>query len=206
MYQSVTRNIEVTVTPRIPRRSLLAGDQRIFLGLHDRDHQPWNRDGSAAHAALAHHRRDRTQAGGARAGVVGKQPVLKPGESFEYTSGVPLPTPSGFMTGSYGMVSAERRAVRHRDPDLFARQPGARKRTLQLSRLRVVRHVRRLETHRSRCRTRRSPRSRRSRPCRRGRTAGTSAASPRRSRASTSTARAARSLRNTRTPRSWNSR
>ena len=40
-------------------------------------------------------------------GVVGKQPVLKPGESFEYTSGVPLPTPSGFMTGSYGMVSAD---------------------------------------------------------------------------------------------------
>jgi ApaG protein len=40
------------------------------------------------------------------AGVVGKQPVLKPGESFEYTSGVPLPTPSGFMAGSYGMVSA----------------------------------------------------------------------------------------------------
>src|SRR5207237_9864851 len=40
------------------------------------------------------------------AGVVGKQPVLKPGESFEYTSGVPLPTPSGFMTGTYGMVSA----------------------------------------------------------------------------------------------------
>jgi ApaG protein len=30
--------------------------------------------------------------------------VLKPGESFEYTSGVPLPTPSGFMTGSYGMA------------------------------------------------------------------------------------------------------
>ncbi len=40
------------------------------------------------------------------AGVVGKQPVLEPGGSFEYTSGVPLPTPSGFMTGSYGMVSA----------------------------------------------------------------------------------------------------
>ena len=38
--------------------------------------------------------------------MVGKQPVLKPGESFEYTSGVPLPTPSGFMTGSYGMVTA----------------------------------------------------------------------------------------------------
>ena len=40
------------------------------------------------------------------AGVVGEQPVLKPGENYEYTSGVPLPTPSGFMVGSYGMVTA----------------------------------------------------------------------------------------------------
>ena len=39
-------------------------------------------------------------------GVVGEEPVLKPGESFEYTSGVPLPTPSGFMAGSYGMITA----------------------------------------------------------------------------------------------------
>ena len=39
------------------------------------------------------------------AGVVGEEPVLKSGESFEYTSGVPLPTPSGFMVGTYGMVS-----------------------------------------------------------------------------------------------------
>ena len=39
------------------------------------------------------------------AGVVGEEPVLKPGENFEYTSGVPLPTPSGFMTGTYGMLT-----------------------------------------------------------------------------------------------------
>ena len=38
-------------------------------------------------------------------GVVGEEPLLKPGDSFEYTSGVPLPTPSGFMTGSYGMIT-----------------------------------------------------------------------------------------------------
>ena len=36
-------------------------------------------------------------------GVVGEQPVLKPGESFEYTSGTPLPTPSGIMVGTYFM-------------------------------------------------------------------------------------------------------
>jgi len=38
-------------------------------------------------------------------GVVGEEPVLEPGASYEYTSGVPLPTPSGIMMGSYGMVT-----------------------------------------------------------------------------------------------------
>ena len=37
-------------------------------------------------------------------GVVGEKPVLAPGQAFEYTSGTPLPTPSGFMTGTYHMV------------------------------------------------------------------------------------------------------
>ncbi|HET9148635.1 MAG TPA: Co2+/Mg2+ efflux protein ApaG [Acetobacteraceae bacterium] len=38
-------------------------------------------------------------------GVVGEQPLLEPGEAFEYTSGTPLETPSGFMTGQFHMVS-----------------------------------------------------------------------------------------------------
>ena len=38
-------------------------------------------------------------------GVLGEQPQLDPGEAFEYTSGTPLETPSGFMTGAYHMVS-----------------------------------------------------------------------------------------------------
>ncbi len=40
-------------------------------------------------------------------GVVGEQPVLEPGESFEYTSGTPLATPSGFMRGTYHMVVSD---------------------------------------------------------------------------------------------------
>lgn len=40
-------------------------------------------------------------------GVVGEQPVLEPGESFEYTSGTPLSTPSGFMRGTYHMVECD---------------------------------------------------------------------------------------------------
>lgn len=37
-------------------------------------------------------------------GVVGETPVIGPGEAFEYTSGCPLKTPFGSMTGSYAMV------------------------------------------------------------------------------------------------------
>jgi ApaG protein len=38
-------------------------------------------------------------------GVIGKEPILEPGESFTYTSGAPLNTPSGMMGGSYQMES-----------------------------------------------------------------------------------------------------
>ena len=37
------------------------------------------------------------------AGVVGEQPVLEPGGTYEYTSGTPLSTPNGIMVGSYAM-------------------------------------------------------------------------------------------------------
>ena len=40
-------------------------------------------------------------------GVVGEQPILNPGERFEYTSGTPLSTPSGFMGGYYEMETNE---------------------------------------------------------------------------------------------------
>ena len=36
-------------------------------------------------------------------GVIGEQPILEPGDVYEYTSGTPLPTPSGIMTGTYQM-------------------------------------------------------------------------------------------------------
>ena len=40
-------------------------------------------------------------------GVVGKQPLLKPGESFQYTSGSSLTTPVGTMKGTYQMVAED---------------------------------------------------------------------------------------------------
>jgi ApaG protein len=106
MYRTVTRNIEVLVTPRfVADRS--SPDNNYFF---------W-----AYTIAITNHGDDTVQlktrhwritdANGRRqevrgAGVVGEEPVLKAGESFEYTSGVPLQTPSGFMVGTYGMVGA----------------------------------------------------------------------------------------------------
>ncbi len=40
-------------------------------------------------------------------GVIGETPILNPGESFEYTSGTPLTTPGGFMTGHYIMKNPD---------------------------------------------------------------------------------------------------
>lgn len=40
-------------------------------------------------------------------GVVGEQPLLMPGEAFEYTSACPLPTPVGTMHGTYQMLTSE---------------------------------------------------------------------------------------------------
>jgi ApaG protein len=40
-------------------------------------------------------------------GVVGEQPILAPGQSFEYTSGCPLPTSFGTMHGTYQMITAK---------------------------------------------------------------------------------------------------
>lgn len=41
------------------------------------------------------------------AGVIGEQPVIHPGRSYDYVSGCPLPTPSGIMRGTYQMVDAD---------------------------------------------------------------------------------------------------
>jgi ApaG protein len=58
-------------------------------------------------------------------GVVGEQPVLEPGESFEYTSGCPLDTPFGSMEGTYQMVTEEGEAFDAEIARFELREPGA---------------------------------------------------------------------------------
>ena len=105
MYQTTTRNIAVSVTPRfMPDRS--SAEKSYFFWSYTIEIT----NGGEQTVQLKTRHWKITDAFGRvqevkGAGVVGEEPVLEPGASYEYTSGVPLPTPSGFMTGSYGMVT-----------------------------------------------------------------------------------------------------
>jgi ApaG protein len=105
MYRAVTRQIEVTVEPNfMPERS--SAEKRQYF---------WSytiviANSGAETVQLRTRHWIITDAAGQKQevrgeGVVGEQPVLAPGERFEYTSFVPLPTASGFMTGRYQMVT-----------------------------------------------------------------------------------------------------
>jgi len=107
MYRAVTRQIEVTVEPNfLPERS--SAESRQFF---------WSYtvviiNSGKETVQLRTRHWIITDASGRKQevrgeGVVGEQPVLAPGERFEYTSGVPLPTASGFMAGRYQMVTAD---------------------------------------------------------------------------------------------------
>ena len=105
MYRAVTRQIEVTVEPNfLPDRSAVhrseyfwsytivitnTGEETVQLRTRH-----WIITDASGRKQEVHGE-----------GVVGEQPILAPGERFEYTSGVPLATASGFMTGHYQMES-----------------------------------------------------------------------------------------------------
>ena len=105
-YSAVTRKIEVKVAPRFlsdrssPENGYFFWAYTITLSNHGNETVQLKTRHWQITDALGRLQEVRG------AGVVGEEPVLKPGEHYEYTSGVPLPTPSGFMTGSYGMVTA----------------------------------------------------------------------------------------------------
>jgi ApaG protein len=105
MYRAVTRQIEVTVEPNfLPGRSSVENRQYFW------SYTIVITNTGAETAQLQTRHWIITDATGHQEnvrgeGVVGEQPVLAPGERYEYTSGVELPTASGFMTGRYQMVN-----------------------------------------------------------------------------------------------------
>lgn len=57
-------------------------------------------------------------------GVVGQQPVLKPGDAYEYTSGCALPTPIGTMKGTYQLVGEDGTRFNAEIPEFVLAMPG----------------------------------------------------------------------------------
>jgi ApaG protein len=60
-------------------------------------------------------------------GVVGAQPVIDPGQTFQYTSGCPLPTASGHMVGRYQMRAASGEAFEAEIPPFILESPHERR-------------------------------------------------------------------------------
>jgi ApaG protein len=106
MYKAVTRGISVTVTPRyMPEESSPQQGRYFFAYTVEIINTSLDRvQLRARHWTITDEHGQVQEVRGA--GVVGEEPVLGPGESFSYTSGCPLPTPSGTMQGTYLMETA----------------------------------------------------------------------------------------------------
>lgn len=106
MYKAVTRGIRVTVEPRYVEEESQPDRGRFFFAYTV---EITNLTADEVQLSSRHWRiidGDGKLQEVRGAGVVGKQPVLGPGETFTYTSGCPLTTPDGTMQGTYTMISA----------------------------------------------------------------------------------------------------
>ena len=127
MYTSVTRNIQITAMPEfLPGKSSPETGQFFWAytieiaNLGDVTVQ------------LTHRHWSITDANGlvqeiSGRGVIGEQPVLKSGETFRYTSGCPLATPSGIMSGTYRMISEDGHAFDAEIPAFSLDSPFVRR-------------------------------------------------------------------------------
>lgn len=106
MYKAVTRNIAVEVEPFYledrsdPSESHYVWGYRITI--ENNSDEPVQLLSRYWHITDATGRVEEVRG----PGVVGEQPELNPGDSYQYTSGCPLSTPSGIMAGSYTMRTA----------------------------------------------------------------------------------------------------
>lgn len=124
MYRALTRDIEVTVEPYFleeqsdPDDSRYVWGYRIVIANH-----------SDATVRLMARYWNITDQNGlvdevSGPGVVGEQPVLGPGDTYEYSSGCPLDTPSGVMFGHYQMETTTGEAFDVAIPAFSLDAPG----------------------------------------------------------------------------------
>ena len=128
MYTATTRAIKVTVRPQyLPDQSDPAKSQFVWA------YQVRIENTGDVTVQLRSRHWKITDALGRQQevkgrGVVGETPMLRPGEVFEYTSATPLATPSGFMSGTYQMVSESGENFDIEIPTFSLDTPGAKRR------------------------------------------------------------------------------
>ena len=127
MYSAVTDGVKVTVVPAfLPDQSDPAHERYLW------SYEIEIANLGASVVQLVARRWIITDALGRReevsgAGVVGEQPILRPGEAFRYMSGCPLATPSGMMVGTYRLIDDAGRAFDVAIPAFALESPFARK-------------------------------------------------------------------------------
>lgn len=106
MYSDTTHGITVTVRPVYLDDQSAPGENRYvwayFIRIENGSERTVQLRSRYWHITDANGRVQEVRG----PGVVGEQPVLRPGESYEYNSGTPLSTPSGIMRGAYQMEAA----------------------------------------------------------------------------------------------------
>jgi len=106
MYEAVTREIRVRAKPEYVEDQSAPDEGRYFwaytIDIVNESRETVQLRSRHWRITDAHGRTEEVRG----PGVVGETPVLAPGQSFQYTSGCPLKSPSGIMVGTYQMVTA----------------------------------------------------------------------------------------------------
>lgn len=127
MYRAVTRNIEVNVEPIYleaqsdPAENQYVWAYRVTIANNSDSRvrllsRYWHITDGKGHVEEVR-----------GPGVVGEQPDLDPGDSYQYMSGCPLPTPSGIMVGSYTMTNGKGETFEIDIPAFSLDLPGQRR-------------------------------------------------------------------------------
>ncbi|VVT32785.1 Co2+/Mg2+ efflux protein ApaG [Rhizobium sp. EC-SD404] len=125
MYRALTRDIEVTVEPFYLDDQSDPDDSRYVWGyrivIANKSDTVVQLKSRYWHITDEQGRVDEVRG----PGVVGEQPILRPGDSYEYQSGCPLDTPSGVMYGLYEMQSENGESFEVVIPAFSLDRPGA---------------------------------------------------------------------------------
>lgn len=126
-YQATTRGIRVTVLPQYLADESDPDENRYFwaytINIENEGHETvrlrsryWKITDETGHVEEVR-----------GPGVVGQTPTLRPGGQFRYTSGCPLPTPSGIMVGSFQMTTDDGEMFDVEVPAFSLDSPNARR-------------------------------------------------------------------------------